>query len=329
MQNISKQDIDIDIDINYNTFVIELCNIIESLRKYEYNLISIETLEKSIQPFATYVQIVPESYRLQIADDYVSELLVMISKLRMSKSKKLASFCDTILVNKLEMNKNKSSNISYIFEEFIKGITYFRYQEENAMPIYHRLYSCGKKTDSDKLYCNESNKSLQKKFTETCYIERLVYTELLTKMQVYPDAKSTEPNKQNKAHDDRNELTRKQYQSCYTPKSDITVHIEYDDTVPVKLIINKLKDDKIISTETYVKTYTRRFGIGIRYDVMIDCFRTYKNNNYIKFQTYFRESNWIKNKPKHMLTLALSDDHHNLQKLTSNLTTSIQTNNTI
>ena len=89
--------------------------------------------------------------------------------LLLEKKNPLTSFHDKIFKNILKFNENKDFvNIPNIFRDFVKGITYFKYQESNETPIYHRLYSCGEKGSAfyDQLHkCTEQMDSIKRSET--------------------------------------------------------------------------------------------------------------------------------------------------------------------
>ena len=67
------------------------------------------------------------------------------------------------------------NNVTLIFNEFIKGMTYFSYQQKeiNKHPIYHRLFSCGDGSHSFRNNfnrCNDKNKKDAQRRIKTCYI---------------------------------------------------------------------------------------------------------------------------------------------------------------
>lgn len=318
-------------ETNYNELISDLVVISESIRKYQHNFVtSMATLEDNIVPFTQKITQITDSIKIRLLEEYSYELIYILNALRSIKSKKLQSFCDKILIENLQLKKSNIINISYIFEEFIKGITYFRYQQENKTPIYHRLYSCGLKQNSDKLECTHENRKTQRKFTETCYIERLIYGELLTYMKVYASIESSEPSLQDKQHIERLEITRQQYKTCF-PNSDITIEIGFENSntpipmvIPIRLTLIRLKNDNIISTETYVKSRVDlkyiQIGQGLKYSVIVDCYKIIKDKQYIKFQSFFGESRWTSKK-----NIIVSENPYN----TISISTKMNKNNTV
>lgn len=200
-------------------------------------------------------------------------------------------FSDSVLRNILQIHKNKNIDLSYIFEEFIKGITYFKYQQESKYSIiYHRLYSCGSKGNSENLKCTKTKYSKEhKRKIETCYIERLIFDQLYREIG--------EELTQDKTHIDRLEITKNIYQTCF-PKQDIVVNIQFENRVPTRCNITRLKNNKIISEETFVKTFAinnNTFGLigKIEYMMITDCYRVINEKRFYKCQFFIRESKWI------------------------------------
>ena len=175
--------------------------------------------------------------------------------------------------------ENEMRKVTGIFNEFLKGITYFSNQIPNSgQPVYHRPgFSCksrGQKNDE----CDEKNsntvKASKKKTIRICYIERLVYDELWIKMMF---------SSQDLRHVSWLDDTMKAYQTCF---SDGNIRIELtmndDNTVP---IILKIFDGDII--EVYERIYD---SVNKRYGDTTYCYQ-YDSNMLVKHKKNTFENN--------------------------------------
>jgi hypothetical protein len=78
------------------------------------------------------------------------------------KTQKSRSLHDKIFTKILKLNNYIPLGITHVFEDFIKGITYFNDEIENVkkIPIYHRSASCGNSSEDFKkkyLQCYNTN----------------------------------------------------------------------------------------------------------------------------------------------------------------------------
>lgn len=111
------------------------------------------------------------------------------SKAFLNKAEKntVRSVHDKFFVTLLGM-KNPSlrfkSAATKMFTEFVKGITYFRNEEDISTPVYHRYNSCGDKTvptiDALRvLFTNtQVTKDQKRRYLRNCFIEREVYNKI-------------------------------------------------------------------------------------------------------------------------------------------------------
>lgn len=287
--------------MDYDAVVESLANVSEAMRRYQHQLIAEVTIIHALKEFEKVVRRCPESYRLQLVEEYIYEFEYLKVALGKLKSKSCTSFCDGVLRNLLHIDSVKTYNVSYIFEEFIKGITYFRYQQEpNVTPIYHRLYSCGSKNlPPNHMSCKGKQASAEQRLrTETCYIEKLIHYRIFNALKFYFSA-SGEPPTQNEAYVRHMEYLKQMYESCF-PSCGILVDVDFEEsTIPTRVTITRTHKSRVISEATYVKTYTRK-NIGIvKYTMITECSRVVNGKQYVKFQTFFRESKWVLKKTSH------------------------------
>jgi hypothetical protein len=264
-----------------------------------------EALVSSLSVFDRVVRTTNAMDRLMLVDVYGWEIYQIKRILQNINHTVVRTVRDQVITQILMVKNERVFNLSTIFENFIKGITYFYYQNSDAHsgPIYHRLYSCGPADDAFKhtLTCTKTQSQAIKKQTktkiETCYIERMIYDNLYKNLKFY-ETKVGEPPQQDKGHNNRLDLTKKDFNSCF-PNIDIDVDVSFDHDIPVHLTIIKKKKGLEISRETYHKPI-HDAPLGLRawqryeYDVMVDCAKTIKNVQYRKFQTFKLQTEWVK-----------------------------------
>lgn len=154
-------------------------------------------------------------------------------------------------------------HVTVLFQNFIKGITYFAHEndESNPRPIYHRLYSCGLQTPADyrlgNLVClsslSKEEVNRRRALIERCYIERLIYNELYKHESLHFPCTGIQELSQDKGHIFRLDLTRQDFETCF-PNTRILVHVEYHDGLPFKLVIQRTSKTTSPITLTYTKT---------------------------------------------------------------------------
>jgi len=127
-----------------------------------------------------------------------------------------------------------------IFNQFVRGITYFDDENPTENPVYHRDASCKSSSmNIDAKFSKPSSKELLKK----CYIERKIYNVLYQHFL----------HEQEVRHLKELYLVERYFQQ-YFPNISINVSIMYEDNYyPYKCVIITLDNDKVISTETYTK----------------------------------------------------------------------------
>jgi hypothetical protein len=116
------------------------------------------------------------------------------------------SISDKIFIKILKFESHMPLGITILFENYIKGITYFSNEKENKnqIPIYHRASSCGnkKKNFRDLLKNNLINEEIKKSHIKKCYLERLIYDDMYREMSFhFPLELKNQELKQNKGHE--------------------------------------------------------------------------------------------------------------------------------
>ncbi len=195
----------------------------------------------------------------------LTKIKFFLTKLKNNKSRSLH---DKIFVNIFKMNKNVPLGVTYAFEEFVKGITYFSNETEyRKIPIYHRAASCGN-SSSDfikkylKCYPTNTPENITKKQKHIykCYIERLIFDDMFTHSfthiqleQLNSNTKQTTVIQQNEGH--KFQLTERghNFNSCFLGIK-IKINIRYQYNFPTTLNIYFYdNNNNVIKREEYKK----------------------------------------------------------------------------
>jgi hypothetical protein len=168
------------------------------------------------------------------------------------------SISDKIFTKILKFESHMPLGITIVFENYIKGITYFSYEKENKdkIPIYHRASSCGnkKKNFRDLLKNDLINEEMKKSHIKKCYLERLIYDDMYREMSFhFPSELKNQELKQNKGHEYQLTERAKNYYHYYL-EEEIRIEILYDNHFPILLTINYIKDGTVVKMERYLKT---------------------------------------------------------------------------
>jgi hypothetical protein len=205
---------------------------------------------------------------LQLLKHLSNEILFLIKgdpRAAKMDSKVLRSMYDKLFMKTIQLYKFPDNNFTLIFKEFIKGITYFKYQESGYIkdPVYHRLFSCGDGKHSFRTEFNRCNKTLMNKTKlkdvsmriKTCFIERLIYQEMYLHNQFQLNIKSHLTKKtQDQGHTHWLEQTNGDFNTCY-PELSIKIKIGYfNGLYPKSLQIRYFHKKKLIFVEEYIKT---------------------------------------------------------------------------
>lgn len=205
----------------------------------------------------------------------------------------LRSLHDKIFVKALECDKAMRLSVTTLFENFIKGLTYFAKEQSKTTPIYHRLYSCGPHSETHRLgnlVCSTSLTEMEigrrRILIERCYIERLIYDQLYIHETLHFPTSGNSIHQQNAGHLYRLDLTRKDFESCF-PDVKITVEIEYQDGFPYSLIVQR--KDQAKKVDTYLKYYktVRLNNRGVReYEDIVTVVKIENGKTFTKTNTF-------------------------------------------
>lgn len=184
------------------------------------------------------------------------------------ESSKARDLHDKIFIKILKFDSYIPLGISHVFEDFIKGITYFSNQLENKkkIPIYHRAASCSNSLEDFKekyLQCYNTNVPEEienkKEHIFKSYLERLIYNDILRNL-------IEEKLKDNNAIIFQLGEKEKNFNKYYN-NIELNINIKYNNNFPIILDINYLKNNFLIKKEIFMKTtYIDEYGITRYYE---------------------------------------------------------------
>jgi hypothetical protein len=178
------------------------------------------------------------------------------------ESSKARDLHDKIFIKILKFDSYIPLGISHVFEDFIKGITYFSDELENKkkIPIYHRSASCSNSLEDFKekyLQCYNTNLPEEienkKEHIFKSYLERLIYNDILRNL-------IEEKLKDNNAIIFQLGEKEKNFNKYYN-NIELNINIKYNNNFPIILDINYLKNNLLIKKEIFMKTtYIDEYG---------------------------------------------------------------------
>jgi hypothetical protein len=193
----------------------------------------------------------------------------------------------------------KSRKLTSLFNEFIKGITYFDNEQVYSVrePVYHRRGSCVARGNINKECDGLITNAETSQEIEKCYIERLIYDKMWSEILGM---------QQDEGHLNWISQTKNAYRTCF-PNRDIEVELpefpqdyrSFNDlnnshqklVVPTQLIIRYYENGSLHSTETYTKTYN---DVLNQYIYPVDCIKKIGQNIFIRSSNFDDNGhNWI------------------------------------
>ncbi len=202
-----------------------------------------------------------------------------------------------IMLNQFGYNTppNRTRFVSTIFEQFVKGITYFiNEQEANVYPIYHRLVSCGPirdvtYADFHTCYAENPNNEIAKDRIRKCYLERLIYDNIYKNQALFS---------QDEGHEHWLQKTKNDFNSCF-PNIDIAIDIKYHNIHPHPIYLKAdIYRHSILqeSVEFYRKLQVD--SLYPQYSDIVHCVRQKHHRGsvqyYEKFQDFTQSRTWIR-----------------------------------
>jgi hypothetical protein len=270
-------------------------------RKLQAGFGSEKNLSTSLKAFEKTLIRSDDMYIVALKDVHQEELKRISNTLKQSKLPNMRGFLDRVFVQKLAFNmKHVPHGVTLLFEEFIKGTTFFSYQRDptSTTPIYHRFFSCGIGTElwrKNNMVCLDglpkSEKNRRRPLIERCYLERQVY-DLLYKNEMlhFPRVGPQEP-EQDEGHMFRLDLTRQDFETCFKGHN-LEVGVKYEDNFPTQLTVVRYKNNKELWKETYTKSFNFTVSGNKVYDAVVECKREVGGKIYMKFQTFDKEVSW-------------------------------------
>ena len=264
---------------NTNQIYDVLSNIKDILLK-EHSLVEIKNIDElKLNKFYTDINILYKELskiknnnilKQGFIDKHIDELRKIKNFLLERKDARSRSIHDKIFTSILKMDKYIPLGITQVFEDFIKGITYFSNEIENKkkIPIYHRAASCGNSSEDFKkkyLQCykdnNELTLTIKREHIFKCYLERLIYDKIyLNSILHFPSGLNNEL-KQNNGHIFQLKERAKNFNQCFLGMN-IDIEIFYELELPSYLIIKYIKNNIIEKIEEYSKiVYIDSFGV--------------------------------------------------------------------
>ena len=236
-----------------------------------------------------------------LRDTWSGEIAKLKFGIKALKEPRITALHDRIFTNIMKINARiVPRGITILFDQFIRGITYFEHEQQaSAMPVYHRLFSCGPGDDAFRetsIVCRSNVTKADKKQRQLkimkCYVERLVYDELYRHEAFHFNTTGSDELAQDSQHLFRLELTKADFSSCFRGH-DVSVSVTYQDGMPTELKLSHLRNGQLDYTETFRKTfYFSTIGNKL-YDPVIECVKHCANGlKFFKLQRFNREERY-------------------------------------
>ena len=274
-------------------------------KSLELGIGSIEKFKQAFKAFAYELdncQDADIAYIMDMHYEVLSKVRIFVKEKHMGNAV-LKNLHDQVFLGKLDFpRKQTASTVTKLFEEFVKGITYFKHQIDpsNPVPIYHRFFSCGIGNEiyrGNNLVCTKNISLVEKKrrrpLIERCYMERLIYDALYRHETLhFPLVGSNADHTKDKGHMFRIDLTKADYESCFKGHS-VEINIIYHDKYPVTLVITRKKNGIVLYKEEYTHELRGSGSIIAPYTGIIICKRVLGNGKvYLKTQDFSMEHDW-------------------------------------
>lgn len=190
-----------------------------------------------------------------------------------------------------------SRKVTQVFDEFVKGITYFNDEEvyDQRHPVYHRRGSCSPRGQQN-IPCKSGmyDETVSKEI-EKCYLERLIYD------AIWQELCNTQ---QDKGHLEWLEETRRAYLSCH-PNHSIVVEFDFNsrrlsndnvsaserNIVPTQMSVKYFDGNGVeTNNEIFTKTYN---SITRVYDYPVRCKKIENGRMFIKYTDFENQGSWV------------------------------------
>ena len=215
-----------------------------------------------------------------------------------SKNASLRAYDDKIFKKYFQFKKSIPTQLTILFQDFIKGLTYFQYQTGTEVPIYHRLFACGPGDDAFRKEFQICSQDIEphrmddiKRRVETCYIERLIYDAMYREYTLFFPERGDSNHEQDEGHRHRIQVTKDDFGSCF-PNITIQVHVQWDTTMPIRLTILRYNNGVLESKEIYTRTIDFFSSTGKVYNPLVESIRLVNEKKYFRIQTFEHVGRW-------------------------------------
>jgi len=225
--------------------------------------------------------------RQDITVDYQKQILMLRDQLF-----SIRCFGDQNNLQHMYDVATQSINITKIFNEFLKGITYFASELPYSPrePVYHRHGSCPPRGNAN-FSCNSARGTVQdKQSLEKCFIERLVCDLLWSELT---------GSQQDTPHIEWLAKTKEAWTTCF-PKKSLQVKLEFNertlnnnntsikDRVPIELVVT-MQGEGYDCIDTYIRSWRKERKM---YADEVFCQRVYNGVVHTKTCTFNDSDAW-------------------------------------
>jgi hypothetical protein len=268
--------------------------------------VSLDVLKTLLKRFEKDLSKAGDDILPEFIDYHYNEIARISRVMQTIKDPVITGYHDRIFKNTFGMTKRVPTNLTRVFEAFIRGVTLFYHQlpEDPVVftPVYHRLQACGPGDDAFRKEYQQCTDLMDtrtradvRQRIQTCYIERLIYNELYKVMSLHFPIQGTDGIEQDEGHRYRLDLVREDFKTCF-PNLDIEISVDFDMHLPVSLTIVRKIRGATSSTETYTRTlvFDPVFG-GKKYTDDVQVVRKTDKYTYTHVQTFTNNrSHWCK-----------------------------------
>jgi len=239
-------------------------------------------------------------------------LRVALTTLKQVRHKETAKLVKLIFNDMFQFN-NLRTQVTEIFDEFVKGITLFNHDlpaQPIDAPAYHRPKSCGPRSSPDRKCAIDDGPSeleINKKLAFTCYIERLIYNEIHTRYNLYfpPNSSFDIYSAQDEGHVAKIKRVCNDFETCF-PNIKIVVELGFDKIEDLeypsscRIIQTSKRLNQLVSSELFIKEVnqvsTNYNDLYLDHNVFI--MKNVKASTIYKCQTFYKPNNkWLKSSP--------------------------------
>jgi hypothetical protein len=209
----------------------------------------------------------------------------------------------------LRLRRGGAAHVTTIFEDFIRGVTYFADEQPNGAlprPIYHRLASCGPRDPrhQGELGCvddlSPEVRARRRHRIERCYLERLIYDCIFAQLSlqfaaVGDDVEFDEMTALPVARQDAGHryqldtVVRDAFRTCFRGTELFAIVNFHESNLPIHLTVHQTVTNAGVQ-QTTILTFKRHLVIGARgweYLPFVDCVKELPNGQRMSRVTSF------------------------------------------